>query len=65
MWLVHPGGWSVGIAVRGPGKTSIFFNFVPIFALLIQMTMGIEPQAAQLTGIAITILGVLIGQGIR
>jgi len=55
--------WNVGIAVRGPGKTSIFFNFVPLFALLIQVAMGILPQAVQLIGVAITILGVLVGQG--
>lgn len=55
--------WNIGIAVRGPGKTSIFFNFVPIFALLIQVAMGIFPTGVQLIGVAITILGVLVGQG--
>ncbi|ABM57610.1 DMT family transporter [Verminephrobacter eiseniae] len=55
--------WNVGIAVRGPGKTSIFFNFVPVFALLIQLTMGIVPHAVQIIGIVITILGVFVGQG--
>lgn len=55
--------WNVGIAVRGPGKTSIFFNFVPIFALLIQLAMGTVPYLMQIIGIAITIFGVLVGQG--
>lgn len=55
--------WNVGIAVRGPGKTSIFFNFVPVFALLIEITMGTMPHLVQIIGIAITIFGVLVGQG--
>lgn len=55
--------WNVGIAVRGPGKTSIFFNFVPTFALLIQLAMGTVPHFVQVLGIIITILGVLVGQG--
>ncbi len=55
--------WNVGIAVRGPGKTSIFFNFVPVFALLIQLAMGTVPHFVQILGIIITILGVFVGQG--
>ncbi len=55
--------WNVGVAVRGAGKTSIFFNFVPIFALIIELAMGTAPRFWQLVGIAITMVGVLIGQG--
>ncbi|MBD2810152.1 DMT family transporter [Xenorhabdus sp. Vera] len=55
--------WNIGIATRGPGKTAIFFNFVPIFALGIQITLGDAPSPAQLIGITITIAGVLLGQG--
>ena len=55
--------WNVGIAVRGPGKTSIFFNFVPVFALLISVLMGTVPQAVQIVGVVLTICGVLVGQG--
>ncbi len=55
--------WNVGIAVRGPGKTSIFFNFVPVFALLISALLGTIPHLVQVLGIALTICGVLIGQG--
>ncbi|QRZ14828.1 EamA family transporter [Paracoccus methylovorus] len=56
--------WNVGIAVRGPGKTSIFFNFVPVFALMIEITLGTIPHLVQIIGIAITICGVLVGQGL-
>lgn len=55
--------WNVGIAVRGPGKTSIFFNFVPVFALLISILMGAVPQGIQIFGVILTIGGVLVGQG--
>lgn len=55
--------WNVGIAVRGPGKTSIFFNFVPIFALIIAAVMGVAPQGIQIVGVVSTICGVLVGQG--
>ncbi len=55
--------WNVGIAVRGPGKTSIFFNFVPVFALLISVIMGTVPQGVQIVGVILTICGVLVGQG--
>ncbi len=56
--------WNIGIATRGPGKTAIFFNFVPIFALGIQVTMGDIPSLAQVIGIIITIAGELLGQGV-
>ncbi|MDX8000132.1 DMT family transporter [Xenorhabdus sp. Reich] len=56
--------WNMGIAVRGVGKTAIFFNFIPIFALVIQITMGIIPSLVQVIGIVITIIGVLLGQGV-
>lgn len=55
--------WNVGIAVRGPGKTAILFNFVPIFTLLIEIAMGTMPHFAQIAGVVITIFGVLIAQG--
>ncbi len=55
--------WNIGIAIRGPGKTAIFFNFVPISALLVQILFGFIPQIMQIIGVFITIFGVLIGQG--
>ncbi|AOM39582.1 DMT family transporter [Xenorhabdus hominickii] len=55
--------WNMGIAIRGAGKTAVFFNFVPIFALAIQVVMGEIPSLIQLIGIVITVVGVLVGQG--
>ena len=55
--------WVIGISTRGPGKTSIFFNFVPLFAILVQIAFGNVPGNLQLIGAVITIFGVLLGQG--
>ncbi|MEP2783626.1 MAG: EamA family transporter [Pseudoruegeria sp.] len=55
--------WNVGVATRGPGKTSIFFNFVPVFALVVAAVLGQLPSAIQLLGVFVTICGVLIAQG--
>ncbi|MDC9597320.1 DMT family transporter [Xenorhabdus anantnagensis] len=55
--------WNMGVAIRGAGKTAIFFNFVPIFALIIQVMMGDVPGWSQLIGIVMTIVGVLLGLG--
>ncbi|WP_426577537.1 EamA family transporter [Xenorhabdus stockiae] len=55
--------WNIAITIRGAGKTAIFFNFVPIFALAIQTFVGDSPGLIQLAGSTLTIIGVLIGQG--
>ncbi|PHM69261.1 DMT family transporter [Xenorhabdus kozodoii] len=55
--------WNMGVAIRGAGNTAIFFNFVPIFALIIQVMMGDIPSLPQWVGVAITIVGVFLGQG--
>ncbi|SLM64929.1 MULTISPECIES: DMT family transporter [Dickeya] len=54
--------WIIGISTRGPGKTAIFFNFVPLFAIVIQAVLGSMPSSVQLLGAALTIAGVLLGQ---
>jgi len=55
--------WVIGISIRGPGKTSVFFNFVPLFAILVQIMSGTVPGSIQIIGSVITIFGVLLGQG--
>jgi len=55
--------WTIGVAVRGPGPTSVFFNFVPVFALFISVVQGNVPGGIQVLGIIVTILGVLVGDG--
>ncbi|MBC8950203.1 hypothetical protein Xets_02957 [Xenorhabdus sp. TS4] len=56
--------WNMGVAIRGAGKTAVFFNFVPMFSLIIQLMMGNIPSLPQMIGVVITIVGVLLGQGI-
>ncbi|PHM61030.1 DMT family transporter [Xenorhabdus ishibashii] len=56
--------WNMGVAIRGAGKTAVFFNFVPIFALMIQLMIGNIPSLSQMIGVVITIVGVFLGQGI-
>ncbi|MBD1228590.1 EamA family transporter [Xenorhabdus griffiniae] len=56
--------WNMGVAIRGAGKTAVFFNLVPMFALMIQLIMGNIPSLSQIIGVVVTIVGVLLGQGI-
>ncbi len=55
--------WNIGIAIRGAGKTAIFFNFVPISVLTIQIIVENRFSLIQFIGSTITIIGVLLGQG--
>ncbi len=52
-----------GVYVRGPGRTAVFLNFVPVFALLISIVQGHVPREIQVLGIIVTILGVMIADG--
>ncbi len=53
----------IGIYVRGPGRTAVFLNFVPVFALLLSIAQGNVPREIQVLGIMVTILGVMVGDG--
>lgn len=55
--------WTVGIAVRGAAQTAMFFNFVPVFALLISIAQGVDLGRYRIVGIAVTIVGVMLGSG--
>ncbi|MDO5642171.1 MAG: DMT family transporter [Paracoccus sp. (in: a-proteobacteria)] len=69
LWMAVPGSvlaylfWQVGIAVRGPGATSVLFNLVPVAALIVAMAFGRMPGATQILGIAIAIFGVMLSSG--
>ena len=39
-----------GIAQLGAGRTALFLNLVPVFAMLTGFVMGTTPTAAQLIG---------------
>ena len=55
--------WQQGIAVRGPGPTSVLFNLVPVAALVVAALFGRAPEASQVAGVAVAILGVLLASG--
>ena len=42
--------WTTGIARLGAGRTSMFLNMVPVFAMLIEVLDGTMPTGAQLAG---------------
>lgn len=52
--------WGMGIQRLGAGRTSLFLNLVPVFAMLIGSAMGTLPTSAQLTGGAIVLAGVTL-----
>jgi drug/metabolite transporter (DMT)-like permease len=52
--------WNIGIRRLGAPNTSIFFNFVPIFTMLISIFQGITPNKIQFIGTILVILGVLV-----
>lgn len=42
--------WNTGIARLGAGRTALFLNLVPVFAMLADTARGMLPTAAQLVG---------------
>ncbi len=52
--------WTVGITRLGAGRTSIFLNLVPVFAMLLGASFGTPPTAAQLVGGAIVLAAVTL-----
>jgi drug/metabolite transporter (DMT)-like permease len=52
--------WTIGIARLGAGRTALFLNLVPVFAMLTAMTLGERPTSTQLLGGAIVFGATLI-----
>lgn len=52
--------WGLGIARLGAGRTAIFINLVPVFAMLTGALLGAPPSRAQLAGGALVLGGVAI-----
>ncbi|KAA8998487.1 DMT family transporter [Affinibrenneria salicis] len=52
--------WNIGINRLGVPVTSIFFNFVPIFTMLISLCQGASLNMMQLNGTILVVAGVLI-----
>lgn len=55
--------WNVGIKELGAANTSLFFNFVPVFTLLLAFIMGTIPNLLQLAGAVLVISGVIYATG--
>lgn len=51
--------WGLGIQRLGAGKTSLFLNLVPVFAMLIGGALGNLPTTAQVVGGLLVLLGVI------
>lgn len=52
--------WNNGIARLGAGRTALFMNLIPVFAMLSAITIGTYPTHMQLVGGAIVFSGLLI-----
>ena len=52
--------WNNGIARLGAGRTALFMNLIPVFAMLSAITIGTYPTPMQLVGGAIVFSGLLI-----
>lgn len=50
--------WNTGIARFGAGRTALFLNLVPVFAMLVAAIMGTMPTLIQITGGVMVIRGV-------
>lgn len=56
--------WIRGVQAYGPAKAAMFFNLVPVFTLLVGIALGDYPRPVQLLGMALVIIGVLMGNGV-
>lgn len=55
--------WNVGIKELGAANTSLFFNLVPVFTLLLAFITGTIPNLLQLAGALLVISGVIYATG--
>ncbi|BBO99802.1 DMT family transporter [Sulfuriferula nivalis] len=52
--------WNTGIARFGAGRTALFMNLIPVFAMLTAAVMGQLPNLAQIMGGGLVISGVAL-----
>ncbi|RSR82037.1 EamA/RhaT family transporter, partial [Acinetobacter baumannii] len=55
--------WFNGIQKLGAGRASIFFNFVPVFSMLVALLAGQSLNIWQLIGTGLVMLGVMSSGG--
>jgi drug/metabolite transporter (DMT)-like permease len=51
--------WGLGIRQLGAGRTSLFLNLVPVFAMLVGGMLGDRPSTAQIAGGLLVLAGVM------
>lgn len=56
--------WNQGVKEIGAGKTSLFFNLVPVVTMIISFAAGTPITFFQMIGAALVIVGVLASSGI-
>ena len=54
--------WNYGVQKLGIVISSIYLNFVPIFAVLIIAILGTPPRLLQIAGGALVLIGVFLSQ---
>ncbi|PLR86380.1 hypothetical protein CVD25_07800 [Bacillus canaveralius] len=57
--------WNEGMKLIGAGRTSLFFNLVPIVTMMISFIIGAEVTVFQIIGVILVILGVLTASGVK
>jgi len=55
--------WNVGLHRLGVANTSIFFNLVPVFTMVITAAYGSYPNSLQIGGAVLVITGVIVATG--
>ena len=55
--------WNEGMALIGASKTSLFYNLVPVVAMIIALAAGTAVTVIQVIGALIVISGVLAASG--
>ena len=56
--------WNWGVALLGAHRTSIFFNLVPLFAVVVSLGLGGSVAMGQLLGGGLIVAGVLSATGV-
>ena len=56
--------WNQGIKEIGAGKTSLFFNIVPVVTMAISFVVGTPISVFQMIGALLVISGVLVASGL-
>lgn len=56
--------WNQGIKEIGAGKTSLFFNIVPVVTMAISLVVGTPISVFQMIGALLVISGVLVASGL-